>query len=388
MRSRINNYTIALMAGLAVQGCGSGGGSDGGSPAPAPTPALSAPAAAFLSLDLAALANYAAPVLPPYYDAAVLLNDNSPGPASDRLATLGRVLFHDKRLSINDTVSCASCHRQDQGFADPARFSLGFAGTAFTSAHSMRLANLRFYSPGSMFWNKRAGSLEAQASHPLQDPTEMGFTPTSGGIAALLAKMQALPYYPELFAFAFGDSAITEDRMQRALAQFQRAMVSVNSRWDAAYAQVYDPASLHRGLRTPAPGFTPEEDRGRHLFMAALNCSTCHVPPTFALHARALSNGLDFGEPVVFKAPSLKNAGTAGAFMHDGRFSTLEEVVEHYNSGIKDGPILDNRFREEDGTPGVLDLGAADKAALVAFLKTLTDPVLAADAKFSNPFIR
>ena len=187
------------------------------------SPRLSAAAAAVLSLDLANLANYAAPVLPTYYNAAVLADDNTPADnrANNAVATLGRVLFYDKRLSVNNTISCASCHQQAQGFGDTRRFSIGFAGGA-TTAHAPRLGNVRYYAPGSMFWDKRAATLEAQATQPIQHPVEMGFDASAGGMATLLSKMAALPYYPELFSFAFGDSAITENRIQRALAQFQR----------------------------------------------------------------------------------------------------------------------------------------------------------------------
>ena len=385
---------MVVTIGVSLAGCGSGSSSSTTAANGSISVTLTPAAAAFVSLDLNNLANYATPALPAYYDAAVLANDNTPAadPVTDNVATLGRVLFFDKRLSVNDTTSCASCHRRSQGFADTSRFSVGFSGAAFDTAHSMRLGNIRFYRPGTMFWNKRAASVEAQVSHPIQDSIEMGFDASNGGIAALLTKMQSLPYYPELFAFAFGDSTITEDRIQRALAQFERSMVSVNSRWDTAYAQVYNPALPDRGLDIAAPGFTAEEDRGRHLFMAGaaqggLACAGCHVPPSFALDGNSLGIGLDAGETTVFKAPPLKNVGTGGAFMHDGRFATLDQVVEHYSSGVQDGPALDIRLKAPNGTPLTLNLSVADKAALVAFLRTLDDPVLAADTKFSSPFL-
>ena len=115
-------------------------------------------------------------------------------------------------------------------------------------------------------------------------------------------------------------------------------------------------------------------------------CAACHVPPTFALAANSQSNGLDAGETRIFKSPSLKNVGASRAFMHDGRFATLAEVVEFYNSGIQTGPALNNRLRVPGGGPQRLGLSAADKAALVAFMQTLNDPVLAADAKLASPF--
>jgi len=118
----------------------------------------------------------------------------------------------------------------------------------------------------------------------------------------------------------------------------------------------------------------------------ATNCAACHVPPTFALVADSGSTGLDAGETRLFKSPSLKNVSLGSAFMHDGRFGSLEEVVEFYNSGVQEGPALDNRLRGSDGQPRRLNLTDADKAALVAFLKTLADPALVVDPRFSDPF--
>jgi cytochrome c peroxidase len=116
-------------------------------------------------------------------------------------------------------------------------------------------------------------------------------------------------------------------------------------------------------------------------------CSSCHLPPTFALAADAHSNGLDAGETRLFKAPSLRNVGLTGPYMHDGRFATLAEVVDFYDHGVQEGPALDNRLRQGRG-PQRLNLGAADRAALVAFLMTLTDRALTTDARFSDPFRR
>lgn len=358
---------------------------------PAASAATPATAAAMLTLDLARLPDYT-PVLPASYDNAVAATDNTPANASrgNAVATLGRVLFHDRRLSINDTIACASCHQQALGFGDSRRFSLGFAGGS-TTAHAMRLGNVRYWQPANMFWDRRAATLEAQATEPIRHPVEMGFTDAAGGLGAVTAKLQALPYYQELFTLAFGDANVTVGRLQSALAQFQRAMVSTASRWDAAYAQVYNPAAPDRGLGTPLPGFTVQENRGRQLFVAAppqggLGCAACHQPPTLSLAANSRSNGLDAGETVLFKSPSLKNVALSGAFMHDGRFATLEQVVDHYDRGIQDGPALDDRLRTPQGQPRRLNLSADDKAALVAFLRTLSDPALTTDTRFSSPF--
>jgi len=385
-----NTYFVSMVLSAVLVGCGGGSSSSTSTITAVNTPSG---IEEYTTLSLTSLSNYAAPVLPAYYDGSVAALENTPANSAivDKLATLGRVLFYDKRLSFNNTISCSSCHQQANGFDDPRRFSVGFSGVAFTTAHAMRLGNIRYYQPGSMFWDKRAASIELQASQPIQHAVEMGFVAGVGGIPALIAKMTASSYYPDLFTFAFGEAVITESRIQQALAQFERAMISSNSRWDIAYAQVFNPNANNRGLGTTLPGFTAQEDLGRQLFIAGPNnggagCGACHQPPTFALAANSRSNGLDAGETVIFKSPSLKNVALSKAFMHDGRFASLEEVVEHYNSGIKLGPALDNNRLAPNGVPLRLNLSAADKAALVSFMKTLTDTTLSTDPKFSDPF--
>lgn len=358
---------------------------------PSPTPAG---VAAATRIDFAQVANYAAPPLPAYFDGTVAALDNSPAsnPGDDRVATLGRVLFYDLRLSTNNRSSCAACHQQRIGFTDPLRFSNGISTAGTTDFHAMRLGNLRYWRPGSAFWDRRMPTAEAQASQPLHSLVEMGWGETAGGIDALLRKMAATAYYPDLFAWAFGSATISEPRIQQALAQFVRAMVSHDSRWDAGYARVFSPTAPNRALDVDLPNFTAQENHGRHLFMISVDqggagCASCHRPPTFALAADARSNGLDAGETRLFKAPSLRSVGLSGPYMHDGRFATLAEVIDFYASGIQDGPALDPRLRD-GGAPRRLHLDATDRAALVAFLKTLDDPALTTDPRFGDPFRR
>jgi cytochrome c peroxidase len=350
--------------------------------------------AKFTTIDFAKVANYAAPKLPAYFDETVAALDNRPAskPLDDRVATLGRVLFHDLRLSTNDRTSCATCHRQAFAFTDSMRFSNGISGAFTTEAHAMRLGNVRYWKPGTMFWDRRAASVEAQAGHPIVTEVELGWGPQAGGINGLIRKMSASAYYPDLFAWAFGSPEVTEARIQQALGQFLRAMISSSSRWDTGYAKVFSPDAPNRALDVDLPNFTPQENRGRHLFMTGVGeggagCSACHLPPTFALSADARSNGLDAGETRLFKAPSLRSVGLTGPYMHDGRFATLAEVVDFYDHGIQDGPALDDRLKQ-DGRPRRLNLDAADRAALVAFMMTLNDDALVTDARFSNPFRR
>ncbi|HWK35784.1 cytochrome-c peroxidase [Sphingomonas sp.] len=379
-------FTLGLALALALAACGGGGDARRSS-----TPAAVADAT---TIDFDHVANYAAPALPAYFDATVTALDNSPAPnpADDRIATLGRVLFHDLRLSTNDRASCASCHQQALGFTDSMRFSNGISNAATTEFHAMRLGNLRYWQPGSTFWDRRAASVEAQASHPFHSLIEMGWGGAAGGFDALTRKMAATTYYPPLFRWAYGTDAITEPRIQQALALFVRAMVASTSRWDDGYARVFSPTAPNRALDVDLPDFTPQENRGRHVFMADLaqggaGCAACHRPPTFALAADARSNGLDAGETRLFKAPSLRNVALTGPYMHDGRFATLAEVVAFYDRGVQDGPALDDRLRQGGG-PRRLKLDPGDRAALVAFLKTLDDRALTTDARFSDPFRR
>ena len=386
---------------MILVGCG-GGGSSSTAASTSSVATLYPGTFDYTSIDPTAPANYTAPTLPAHYDSVLLATSNqtASNPLTDKGATLGRVLFNDKRLSFNDSKSCASCHVQINGFVDTAQFSSGFAG-GLTTAHAMRLGNVAFYPGATMFWDKRAASVEVQATIPIQNATEMGFDSTHGGFAALITKMQALPYYPELFNWAFGDSAITEVRAQNALAQYERAIISSSSKWDRAYAVVYAAngsvnsnqnfARSLAGTNIPvADRFTASEDNGRALFVkGSINggkgCGSCHQPPTFALSANSKSNGLDAGETTIFKSPSLKNVGLAGRFMHDGRFSTLAQVLAHYATGIRAGAALDNRL-PAGGLATTIGLTSTEQADIVAFLGTLTDSTLLTDARFTDPF--
>ncbi len=346
------------------------------------------------TIDFAQPANYSRPDLPAYFDETVSALDNTPpgNRPNDRVATLGRVLFYDLTLSTNNRAACASCHQRPFAFTDPMRFSNGISTAATTDFHAMRLNEIRYWQHGTMFWDRRAKSVEAQVSEPIHSLVELGWGGAAGGIDDLVAKLQKTAYYPPLFTWAFGDPRVSEARAQRALAQFLRAMISHTSKWDTGYARVFSPDAPGRALDVDLPNFSAQENRGRHLFMAAAadggaGCSGCHLPPTFALSADSRSNGLDAGETRLFKAPSLRNAALTGPYMHDGRFATLAEVIDHYDHGVRAGPALDARL-EQDGRPRRLNLSEADKAALVAFMVALNDPGFVADERFADPFRR
>ena len=338
----------------------------------------------------AALYNYARPELPFFYLQPGVANlDNTPSfnLVSDEGATLGRVLFYDTALSRNRTLACGSCHRPETGFADAAALSQGFAG-GFTRRHSMGISNARYYRSGRFFWDERAQSLEAQVLMPIQDGVEMGLT-----LDQLVERVSAAPYYAALFQAAFGDPRIDVDRISRALAQFVRSLVSYRSRYDAGRALV---ASNNQ----PFPNFSDEENLGKQVYFdgGRTGCNTCHGGDAF-IAPGPRNNGLDATTTDAgvggvtgqardagrFKVPSLRNVGLRAPYMHDGRFATLEEVVEHYNSGVQNHPNLDNPLRRNGGVRR-LNLSDEEKRALVAFLHTLSDYELALDPKFANPF--
>lgn len=334
--------------------------------------------------------NYAMPGLPAFYSMQPTVGaDNTPAanPVTNAGATLGRVLFYDKNLSKNRTISCASCHQAAHGFSDPEILSKGFEG-GNTGRHSMALANARYYNNGRFFWDERANTLEDQVLRPIQDEVEMGLT-----LNEAMQRIGAQKYYPLLFKNAFGDEQITADRTSKALAQFVRSMVSYTSKYDLGRAQVNNP-------NDPFPNFTTQENNGKQLFFAPnIGCAACHGTDAFVgpgprnngLDATTIDRGVGLtnNDPALdgaFKTTSLKNIALSAPYMHDGRFKTLEEVIEHYNSGVKNHPNLSPPLRLPDNGVRRLNLNQNQKDALVAFLKTLSDPTMLGDEKFSTPF--
>lgn len=312
--------------------------------------------------------------------------DNTPAnnPISNAGATLGRVLFYDNALSANDAVSCASCHKQSDGFSDDAVLSEGFQG-GLTGRHSMSLANSRFYQSGKFFWDERADTLEDQVLMPIQDSVEMGMT-----LEDLVVKLSSIDYYQELFTDAFGDPTITSERIALSLAQFVRAMVSYQSEFDTALATANNPNDLSHVL-------SADEEAGRRLFelpppQGGFGCAGCHATVA-QVTDRAFNIGLDSNTPDEgagngeFKVPSLRNIEVSAPYMHDGRFATLAEVIEHYNSGVQDHPNLAQQLRHPaTNQPVRLNMSNQEKQQLEAFLNTLTDDVFLNSDLFSDPF--
>lgn len=301
----------------------------------------------------------------------------SDNPLTEQGVALGRRLFLEPALSVNDSQSCASCHQPAAGYAEHKRFSTGAEGK-FGTRNAMAILNLAWKS--SFFWDGRAATLREQVLQPIQNSNEMHENLTR--VAAKLAVEKDKhnePIYPALFEAAFGSPEINGDRIARALEQFLLVQTAYDSKFDRVVAGQAQ--------------FTPEEQRGFELFHTeydprrgqfGADCFHCHGGPLFQNQAFA-NNGLDTqskdpgrvavtgrdGDRGKFAVPSLRNVELTAPYMHDGRFATLEEAVEHYCTGMKRSATLDpNLAKHPDG--GV-PLSAEDKRALVAFLKTLTD---------------
>jgi cytochrome c peroxidase len=304
-------------------------------------------------------------------------------------ATLGRVLFHDKRLSITNTVACATCHQQSHGFASPKRFDTGVLGIPL-KRNAMTLTNSRSNRVPAFFSDLRAAGLQDVARNALTTADEMG-----ARLPQIETKLRAASFYAPLFAAAFGTPEITAERVLLALEQYLRAVLSYRSRFDQVCLSTEDGITVDC-----TTGFTAQELRGQELFE-----SNNQVPCTFCHHRWsgtniwAANNGIDdvVTDPGIipamrrdltlgmFKAPSLRNIARTAPYMHDGRFATLREVIDHYDHGIKASANLDG-FLGGTGTPFRMDLSEEDKDALEAFLRTFTDDEMIADPKFSDPF--
>lgn len=300
-------------------------------------------------------------------------------------ATLGRVLFYDKRLSVNNTIACASCHRQELAFSDFRAGSVGFGGKT-TPRNSMAIINVALNR--NLFWDSRVHSAKELILQPIQNHIEMGME----SLSTLEKKLNNTPFYDELFNKAYGNGYVTREHIADAMAQFLCSMVSADSKFD-------------HGQMNNFADFTAQEKFGMNLFFSSrTKCSECHAGANFMAEdhpggpygtptTRGSANtGLDLvtRDPGFrdgqFRIPSLRNIALTAPYMHDGRFATLEEVVDFYDHGIQAHPNLDTKLVSADGEPMRMDLSTLEKQALVAFLKTLTDQSLINDEKFSDPF--
>ncbi len=345
------------------------------------------------------LPNYAAQDIPDYID-----KDNTDGnEITDLGATLGRVLFYDKNLSVDGTVSCSSCHKQAFAFGDDDIASSGVNG--LTGRHSMRLVNSRFSEEERFFWDERANSLEAQTTQPIQDHIEMGFSGEDGNpdFDVLIEKLEAIDYYQVLFTKVYGDANVTEERTQLALAQFIRSIQSFDSRYDEGIA-------IAGNENRDFPNFTDQENTGKDLFMrraelnnaglrfdGGLGCGVCHKAPEFDIDPDSRNNGhissIDGGtDTEVTRAPTLRDLFNTegelnGPLMHDGAFATLEDALTHYNEIDRAGNNnLDRRLRAGQNETFNLNMTQEESDAVVAFIKTLSGNNVYEDPKWSDPF--
>lgn len=303
---------------------------------------------------------------------------------------LGRHLFYDPILSIDYSLSCSSCHNQKFGFSDTAKLSKGVNGQR-TDRHSMAISNTAWQN--AFFWDGRVATLEEQALKPIQHPKEMGLA-----LNELVKRLKASEMYVKKFQCAFPGQEIDSINVAKAIAQFEQTLVSSNSRYD----------QYKLGLLSA----TAQEKRGERLFFThpeeasgirGGNCGDCHSG-TLTFSNNFANNGLDevstdkgrenvtgsSNDRGKFKIVSLRNIEVTGPYMHDGRFSTLEDVLDHYNEHIQSSQYLDKQILDASNNPPPfntsLGLMAQEKADIVAFLKMLTDKQFLENEKFSSPF--
>ncbi len=301
-------------------------------------------------------------ILPP-----VIPEDN---PLTEEGIALGQKLFFDPILSANNTQACADCHRAPNAFTDPRQFSVGIDGSVGTR-NSMPLFNLAWNYGEKFFWDGRANSLEEQILDPVTNPIEMANT-WPNAVSAL----ESDAMYPQLFEEAFGVTTIDSTLVTKAIAQFLRTLVSSNSKFDRYLLGEVE--------------LTPSEENGLAIFLDEQrgDCFHCHGNPFNPLWTDNIfhNNGLDeffedrglgrvTGDPRddgKFKTPSLRNLAYTAPYMHDGRFETLDDVINHYSEGLVYSETIDPLMKKV-GEGGV-QLSESDKADLKAFLLSLSDP--------------
>ncbi len=280
-------------------------------------------------------------------------------PITPEKAELGKLLYFDKRLSRGGTVSCATCHDPNKGFTDQIPASIGIDEQVGTiNAPTVLNSAYMFF----QFWDGRAATLEEQAKGPIENPIEMGFTHEEA-----VAAITAIEGYKLYFKKAFGDEDITIDRIAKAIATFERTVLSGNSAWDR-HTQLKDEAALSESAK-----------RGLELFEGKARCTQCHVG--FTLTDSLFHNlgvGMDAEDPDLgrfkvtgneadkgaWKTPTLRDIQRTAPYMHDGSIETLEEVIELYDEGGEANPWLDPKMQP-------LNLTEQEEADLLAFMLSL-----------------
>ncbi|GAB2783756.1 cytochrome c peroxidase [Rhabdobacter roseus] len=300
--------------------------------------------------------------------------DFSRNPITQDGFELGKALFNDPILSRDLTISCAECHTQPHGFTHHGHDVSHGIDNRKGTRNSLPIQNMAWES--EFFWDGGVGDLDFVPIVPIENPVEMD--ENTGNV---LEKLRQTRRYPLLFKKAFGSEEITSQRFLKALSQFMLTLVSANSRYD-------------KYVRQEGEVLTQEERAGLALFKQ--NCASCHAGELFTDKSYR-NNGLtlqgtpDEGRYLItanpadkyrFRVPSLRNVAVTAPYMHDGRFYTLEAVLDHYASGVQDTPNLDPLL-QQNGRRGI-PLTAQEKAQLVAFLGTLTDTDFLTDKRFSS----
>ncbi|MBX0333108.1 cytochrome-c peroxidase [Pontibacter sp. HSC-14F20] len=320
------------------------------------------------------------PEVPPNLAEAIPVPNHNP--LTPEGIALGRMLFYDPGLSANGQVSCASCHQQDKAFSDGQALSKAGVSGKPLLRHAPTLVNLAWMD--GMFWDGGAKNLEAVSMGPLTHADEMG-----QNLNSLLLYLRQHRHYPAQFEKAFDTDSITSPLVLRALAQFQRTLISANSRYDR-YVR-----------KEPGGKLSSLELQGMALFRR--HCDSCHATDFFTDN-RYHNNGLDsdfpedheqlaYGRGRItgiaqdigrYKTPSLRNIALTAPYMHDGRFGTLQEVLQHYSSGIKSYATLAPQL-QQNGSTGIA-LSLQEQQQLIAFLHTLTDSTFISNNAYGNPW--
>lgn len=300
-------------------------------------------------------------------------------------AKLGRILFYDTQLSLDNTISCGTCHVQQLSFTEDRATSQGIGGQ-IGSRNSMNLENVIFYpSSGGYGWGEGSAILEEQIKAAILNPIEMDMTENQ-----LIENIENNCYYEGPFIAAYGDFDVSTNEVYEALTHFIGSMTSYNSPYDVGRAEAGN-ANATFGT------FTPLENAGKQLFIGS--CASCHsleifkgsAPTNIGLDEQYADNGLgnETGSPDddgKFKTPSLRNVMVTAPYMHDGRFETLDEVLAFYNDSIQAHPNLDARLKDSMGDPKKFEFEDYELEQLKAFLGTLTDQSFLNEEKYSDPF--
>lgn len=324
--------------------------------------------------------------IPSHFPQMIIPEDN---PMTVEGVALGRKLFYEELLSGDNSMSCAACHAPEAAFSDPEQYSTGIDGIQ-GNRNSMALINLGWAQ--NFFWDGRALTLEEQILEPIPNPIEMHET-WPNAVEKLAQRLE----YRNMFYMAFGEEEIDSLKVSKAIAQFLRTMISGSSKYDVMY-KYENNISLSPSDQQILNTVTPDEWAGYDLFKSlnGADCLHCHkgtmmridgfsnngLDATFTDLGRAEVTGNAFDEGK-FKVPTLRNIAYSAPYMHDGRFATLDEVIDHYSFGIQQSTTLDPLI--EFASQGGVQLDPLEKSLLKKFLLTLSDEAFINNPDFKDP---